>query len=166
MEKYMNFSFKRIFEALLLGWALPFAVVMLFPTWAHAQGQPQGLTPGKWDITQSTEGAPMRRDPIKTTACVTDAALTQPEVSFRKAVTDASRDVPACKFSGVTRSSAGVTWIASCDSPRGGAPIPGSGRAIFTATSYEATQTLNLQTPFGKFDLKETLRATYLGACN
>jgi Protein of unknown function (DUF3617) len=156
----------RIFEAVLLGWVLPFLAASLIPVVASAQSQTLGLMPGKWDITQSMEGGPMRRDPIKTTACLNESALMQPEVSFRKAVTDASRDVPGCKFADVNRASGGISWAASCDSPRGGAPLPGTGKASYTPTAYEAIQSLNISTPFGKFDLKETLRATYLGACN
>jgi hypothetical protein len=162
----MNLSKPRILKTNLLSLTLPILAASFSPSLMYAQTQSPILTPGKWALTQSVEGGPMRRDPINVTSCLNEAALAQPEVNFRKAVTETSRDTPACKVSEALRSVGGVKWAVSCDNPRGGSPIAGSGQASYTATSYEATQTLRLQTPFGKFELKESIKATYIGACD
>jgi hypothetical protein len=162
----MKFLFKRFSEVILLGWTWSFFTAIHLPALVQAQSQTPNLRSGQWEITQSMEGGPKRRDATKKSACLNDVALAQPEVSFRKAVTNGRRDVPGCKVADVTRFAGGVTWSASCDNPRGGAPIPALGKANYSATDYESVQTLNLETPFGKFDLKETIRANYLGVCH
>ncbi len=133
---------------------------------ATPAAEPVVLTAGQWEVTQTAIGGPRNEAPRKLSACLKEDALKQPEVAFRQVITSSTKDVPRCKPGDVMRGVDTISWRGTCDHPRGGDPVAAVGQATYTSSAYEGKQTLTVKMPFGSVDIKETVKAIYLGACS
>jgi hypothetical protein len=135
---------------LLTGWAAT----------AHGADEIKG---GRWQFTTQMQMPATASSPQSPQA----GPGSVPDMT-RTACIDAGNPIPAeapCQIEKVQRNGATVTWVMTCNSPRG--PVQSAGSARYAGDTMEATLTARVPGPNGQpIDTPGRITGRYVGPCD
>jgi Protein of unknown function (DUF3617) len=125
---------------------------------------------GQWEITTDMKGAPFGGGAKTGNICIKAETWAQGrEKALMEAAAKAtepsnsSREKPKCTYSDTQREAEASKWKSSCTASRG--QINGTGSGTFTQENAQITQQFEVNSPFGKRIITETIAAKRIGEC-
>jgi hypothetical protein len=134
---------------------------------AQSVGTPR-VESGRWEVAVSLRGGPIK-DPAPSTVCLHEQDLNgMPERPLLDAALRSlpmeSKGEPKCVLTDLARDNEKSKWLARCNGPRG--PMQGNGQGTVSSQSVTMEQEFGIDTPLGRKQLSQTIRARRLGSCS